>query len=123
MSEPIKHEYIKQVHKMGKFLSYKNLTCYNIDEVLVTFSGIGFCEKKDNVVTLEWIQSKVQGQGDGTRVLNKLTKLADKMNVTIILNPEPWHSMNLKKLKKWYRGHGFKNYSRKLMKRIPFPEK
>lgn len=74
----------------------------------------------DDNVTLKSIRSFSHKQGHGSEFMQKLTYLADSMNITIELDPHPLQTdkrIPLKKLLEWYKRFGFKGSSNGMIRR------
>lgn len=88
-------------------------------EIIVDLSDMpedvmGFSSDLPNLVELSYIAvpERIQGQGQGSKVLRVLTTLADKMGVTLVLtasenvDDEDW-PMSSAELSYWYERYGF----------------
>ncbi len=53
------------------------------------------------------IKSKVECQGDGTFLMNKLGDIFDKKNITVICQPNPYGKKNLRQLIVFYKRFNF----------------
>lgn len=67
----------------------------------------------DNRLWLSSILSIDKGEGNATKVMNAICKIADKHNVTIALDPAPFgkkdpKKLNYKQLVSFYKKFGFK---------------
>lgn len=65
------------------------------------------------------IKAKVEGRGEGTLLMQEIVKILDEQNVAVINHINPYGSMDLEALVKFYTKFGFKSIDDQLMIRIP----
>src|SRR5437762_9586422 len=60
-------------------------------------------------VEIMWIETKdgCENRSHGDQMLNELCALADKLGVTLVLQPAPWDEKKLGPLIDWYEKNGF----------------
>ena len=84
---------------------------------LDAYVEVSLTETNDNTVDLLSILARTKEQGNGSKVLELLTTLADKYGVTLTLSPAS-DADDLERLVDWYERYGFEgSYNR--MRRRP----
>jgi len=97
-----------EMESFGKKVPYTNLTkSYENGKVLLEMHVF---PAKPHHLEIESIDvPKEQGKGHGTKVLKRLTGLADKHGTTLYLDSIPFaKGLTHDRLRQWYEKHGFK---------------
>jgi hypothetical protein len=103
-SDPNVKTYLSEVSSWGKENPF-NYNEYIIDNVKLELSNA-----RDKV-RINFIGSISPKKGDGTKLMNRLIELADKMNIKLSLSPDVVGDEGIKDIRKligWYKRFGFK---------------
>jgi GNAT superfamily N-acetyltransferase len=65
------------------------------------------------------LKAKVEGQGEGTRLMKRLVQILDERKITVINGVNAYGSMSLEDLKRFYKKYGFKDIGDNTMIRYP----
>lgn len=85
-------------------------------EVLAREYGV---EIEPPVFFFNRIKAKVEGQGEGTLLMQEVTEILDEEGVTVVNHVDPYGSMDLVPLIKFYEKYGFELVDDRLMVRRP----
>jgi hypothetical protein len=61
----------------------------------------------------------VEGQGEGSFLLEKLVRILDEEGVTVVNGVNPYGSMDLEDLERFYGRYGFESFADGMMIRLP----
>ncbi len=65
------------------------------------------------------LKAKVEGQGEGTKMMRRLVQILDEKDITVINAINPYGSMDLEALTGFYKKYGFEDIDEGLMLRRP----
>lgn len=65
------------------------------------------------------LKAKVEGQGEGTKMMRRLVQILDEKDITVINGVNPYGSMDLEALTGFYKKYGFEDIDEGLMLRRP----
>lgn len=65
------------------------------------------------------IKAKIEGQGEGTLLMQELVKIFDEKGITVVNTLNPYGSMDLEALIEFYKKYGFESIIEYLMIRRP----
>lgn len=84
------------------------------------------CDLSDLGVELEppvfWfcrLKAKVEGQGEGTRLMRRLVEILDNKRITVVNAVNPYGCMDMEQLKVFYAKYGFEDIGNDVMIRRP----
>ncbi len=80
--------------------------------------GLGFVPT-DNLFWFARLKAKVEGQGEGTRLMKRLVEILDERGVTVVNALNPYGSMDMQALTAFYKKYGFCEVEKGLMVRKP----
>ena len=65
------------------------------------------------------LKAKVEGRGEGTKLMDRLIDILDAGSISVINGVNPYGSMSMGNLKKFYKKYGFYEVGRDIMVRKP----
>lgn len=68
------------------------------------------------------LKARVEGIGEGTKLMKDLVPFLDEHNITVVNGASPYGSMTMKQLKKFYEKYGFSDIGNDIMLRRPKQE-
>jgi len=94
-------------------------SCAELDRYpLDTLESLGL-ELTEPVFWFCRLKAKVEGQGEGTRLMDRLVQILDERKITVVNILNPYGSMGMDELKDFYRKYGFKDIGNDIMIRYP----
>ena len=82
------------------------------------FCDLGFVPA-DNLFWFTRLKAKVEGQGEGTRLMKRLVEILDEREITVVNALNPYGSMDMQALTGFYEKYGFSEVEKGLMVRNP----
>lgn len=110
-SENMTDEHISLMTEMG--------SCCELDRFLNPPYVIrAFC-CVDKLFWFARLKAKVEGQGEGTRLMKRLVEILDERGITVVNALNPYGSMDMEVLTEFYKKYGFVEIEKGLMVREP----
>lgn len=112
-------DFVKKVKRMGRPHPFKDGVIIDLGDAEVYVEMIPYMTKAH--LTEIAVLHGDAGEGYGGKVMKKITDLADKMKITISLNPSPFEQSGVKisksSLVRFYKKFGFKTMKNGTMER------
>lgn len=77
------------------------------------------CELTEPVFWFCRLKAKVEGEGEGTKLMTRLVQILDEKQITVVNGVNPYGSMSMDELKDFYRKYGFEDIGNDIMIRYP----
>ncbi len=71
----------------------------------------------DPVFWFARLKAKVEGQGEGTRLMKRLIEILDERGISVVNSLNPYGSMDMQALTEFYKKYGFSEVEKGLMVR------
>ena len=115
----IYHEHITDEHIS---LWTEIASCAELDRwPLQSFNDLNL-ELTEPVFWFNRLKAKVEGQGEGTKLMERLVQILDEKKITVVNGLNPYGSMSMDELKDFFKKYGFEDIGNDTMIRYPIEE-
>ena len=115
-SENVDYAHISLMTELGscceldRYSTASNLRLAISDPVL-------YLDLPDPVFWFTRLKAKVEGRGEGTRLMRRLVEILDERGITVVNALNPYGSMDVQALTEFYKKYGFSEVEEDLMVR------
>ncbi len=111
MHENVTDEHISLMTELG--------SCCGLDRYVVTDKSDPSFVLVGKTFWFSRLKAKVEGQGEGTRLMKRLVEILDEQGITVVNALNPYGSMGMSALTEFYKKYGFREVEKGLMIRNP----
>lgn len=103
----------------GIYLYTEKASCAELDMYDIDLLKDLGCELVDPVFWFSRLKAKVEGQGEGTKLMERLVQILDEKGITVVNGVNPYGSMKMKDLVAFYERYDFVMIKDGIMVRYP----
>jgi len=96
----------------------KRGSCAQLDVFLGNLEDLGV-KLSGPVFWFSRLKAKVEGEGEGTKLMERLVEILDERQITVVNGLNPYGEMDMEALTRFYTGYGFVSVGDGMMIRLP----